>query len=488
MPQFAALGQGLCLHFRTVPVSFDTLSRLIETLRSVAFWTRMTSVDETRVAGYATGQDGVSLAYQLSGSGPINLVWLPSVNHPIDLLWEEPGFARFAKRLGSFSRTIWCGGRGIGASGGDFFDIFNEDLTVSDITTVLDSVGWEQAVMVGPGMAAWAAIAYAALHPERVQALVLLDGYAHYVREEDYPIGMRPEQLDTVFVPLAELWGSGASVEIMAPSRAGDPLFRETIARCERFGQPPHEMAEAVKRCLQSDVRHYLPAITARTLVLHRSGDRFIRPDAGRYLAEHVVGSKYVELPGDDHFHFVGDSDSLLDEIEEFLTGSHQSVEGDLVMAAILFTDIVSSTEQAARMGHRKWSALSEAHDAMVRTALGRQRGREIKTIGDGFLATFDSASRAVRAASEIVQNARAMQIEVRAGVHAGEVELQANDVAGLAVNIAKRICDLAGPGEVFVSESVRPAIAGSGIEFEDRGVSKLKGVPGSWRMFAVRS
>jgi class 3 adenylate cyclase len=430
----------------------------------------------------------VSLAYQLSGSGSTNLVWLPSVNHPIDLLWEEPSFARFAKRLDSFSRTMWCGGRGIGASGGNFFDIFNEESTVNDIATVLDSVGWEQAVLVGPGMAAWAAIAFAALHSERVEALVLLDGYAHYVREENYPIGLRPDLLDTAFIPLAELWGSGASVDIMAPSRAGDPLFRETIARCERFGQPPHEMAEAVKRCMQCDVRAHLPAIVAPTLVLHRSGDRFIRSDAGRYLAQHIVGAKHVELPGDDHFHFVGDSDALLDEIEEFLTGSRQGAEGDVVMAVILFTDIVSSTEQSARMGHRQWSALSDAHDAMVRTNLGRQRGREIKTIGDGFLATFDSASRAVHAASQIVADAEAMGIEVRAGVHAGEVEMLANDVSGLAVNIAKRVCDLAGPGEVLVSESVRPAIAGSDIQFEDGAEYELKGVPGTWRLFAVRT
>jgi class 3 adenylate cyclase len=345
----------------------------------------------------------------------------------------------------------------------------------------------DQAVVVGPGMAAWAAVAYAAAHPERVQALVLLDGYAHYVRREDYAIGLRPEHLETAFLPLAQIWGSGASVEIMAPSRAGDPLFRETIARCERFGQPPHEMAEAVKRCMECDVRHHLPAITAPTLVLHRSGDRFIRPAAGRYLADHIAEARYVELPGEDHFHFVGDSDGLLDEIEEFLTGSRQGAEGDVIMAAILFTDIVSSTEQSAQMGHRRWSALSDSHDAMVRTTLERHRGREIKTIGDGFLATFDSASRAVRAATEIVQHAQTMGIEVRAGVHTGEVEMRADDVAGLAVNIAKRVCDLAGPSEVLVSESVRPVIAGSGIDVEQRGEYELKGVPGTWRLYAAK-
>lgn len=446
----------------------------------------MIGMDDRRVTGYATSSDGVSLAYELSGGGPTNLVWLPSVNHPIDLLWAEPGFARFAKRLGSFSRTMWCGGRGIGSSGGAFFEIFDEELTTNDIATVLDSVGWDRVVLVGPGMAAWAAIAFAAVHPERIDKLVLLNGYAHYVKEEDYPIGLRPDLLDTAFVPLAQAWGSGVSVDIMAPSRAEDPLFRETIARCERFGQPPHEMAESVKRCLQCDVRRHLPVITSPTLVLHRSGDRFIRPVAGRYLAEQIAGAKFVELEGDDHFHFVGDADALLDEIEEFVTGSRQGAEGDVVMAAILFTDIVSSTEQAARLGHRKWSALSQRHSAMVRTTLERHRGHEIKTLGDGFLVIFDSASRAVRASIEIVQKARTIGIEVRAGIHTGEVEMVGNDVTGLAVNISKRVCDLAASSEVLVSESVRPSIAGSGIEFEERGEFELKGVPGIWRLFAV--
>jgi class 3 adenylate cyclase len=444
-------------------------------------------VDGQRTSGYTTAQDGVSLAYQLSGVGTTNLIWLPSVNHPIDLLWEDPNFARFAKRLGTFSRTMWAGGRGIGSSGGDFFDVFGEESTIGDIDTALDQLGWEQAVLVGPGMAAWAAIAYAATRPDRVQALVILDGYAHYVREEGYPIGLRPDLLDTAFLPLAQLWGSGSSVEIMAPSRSGDPLFREIIARCERFGQPPHEMAEAVKRCLQCDVRHHLSSVGAPTLVLHRSGDRFIRAEAGRYIAEHIRGANYVELPGDDHFHFVGDSDAILDEIEEFLTGSRQGVEGDVVLAAILFTDIVSSTEQAARMGHRRWSALGETHDAMVRRAIERHRGREIKTIGDGFLVAFDTTSPAVRAATEIVNNAQAMGIEVRAGVHTGEVELLPDDVAGLAVNIAKRVCDLAASSEVLVSESVRTVIAGSTVTFADRGEYELKGVPGNWHLYAVR-
>ncbi len=229
-----------------------------------------------------------------------------------------------------------------------------------------------------------------------------------------------------------------------------------------------------------------LPAIATPTLVVHREGNRYMRAGAGRYLAEHIPGAKYVELPGDDHFFFVGDTDALLDEVEQFLTGTRQAPEGDVVTATIMFTDIVASTEQSARMGHRKWTALTDAHDTMVRSVLARYRGREVKTIGDGFLATFDATTRAVRAATEIVVQAKSIGLEVRAGVHAGEVEVRPGDVVGLTVSIAKRICDLARPTEVFVSEAVKVLIVGSGIALSDQGVNVLKGVPEEWRLFAV--
>jgi class 3 adenylate cyclase len=217
-------------------------------------------------------------------------------------------------------------------------------------------------------------------------------------------------------------------------------------------------------------------------------GDRYVRIGAGRYLAEHIPDAKFTELPGEDHYFFVGDTDAVLDEIEEFLTGTHQGIEGDVVMAAILFTDIVSSTAQAADMGHRRWAALTDQHDAMVRASLARHQGREIRSLGDGFLATFDTTTRAVRAANEIVASAKSLGIQVRAGVHTGEVEFRNDDVAGLTVNIAKRICDLAGASEVFVSEGVRGQLVGSTIATSERGTHVLKGVPDEWRLFAVES
>ena len=232
----------------------------------------------------------------------------------------------------------------------------------------------------------------------------------------------------------------------------------------------------------------YFPPFSLPTLVIHREEDRFIRAGAGRYLAEHIAGAKYVEMPGDDHLFFVGDVDALVDEIEEFLTGTHQAPEGDVVTSTILFTDIVSSTEQSARMGHRKWTNLTDDHDAMVRATLGRYRGREVKTTGDGFLATFDSTTRAVHAAREIVTGARTLGLEVRAGVHNGEIEVRPNDVVGLAVAISKRICDLAGPGEVLVSEAVKLHLVGADIAVAEHGTYVLKGVPDEWRLFAVES
>jgi class 3 adenylate cyclase len=284
---------------------------------------------------------------------------------------------------------------------------------------------------------------------------------------------------------MRENWGRGISVAL-APSKAGDPSFRERIARYERLGVSPDQMVEGDRLSCLNDVRALLPAISVPTLVVTRQGPDYVSPEAGRYIAANVAGARYVGLPAADQLFFVGDVDALADEVEEFLTGSREGIEGDVMTATILFTDIVSSTEQSARMGHRRWSALSADHNAMVRAVLQSFRGREVKTIGDGFLATFDATSRALRAAIEIVRGAKALGMDVRAGVHTGEIEVRPDDVAGLPVSIAKRICDLAGPGEVFVSRTVTEHVAGSGIEFVDRGAHHLKGVPDTWHLFAV--
>jgi pimeloyl-ACP methyl ester carboxylesterase/class 3 adenylate cyclase len=434
----------------------------------------------------------VSIAYQVTGDGPLDIVVNGGTGVPIDLMWEDPTFRHVAKRLRSFSRTVWWEGRGMGASGGNLLDqvygAFGEGSNEGDTTALLDATASEPVVLVGVSNGATYCLRYAARHPERIRSLVLIGGYAHYVRGPDCPWGFPQKFLDLFAGPAKEMWGTGAWLDLVAPSKSGDPVFREWWARCERLGIGPDEVAIITRQAWEQDVRPLLPSITMPTLVLHREGDRYIRVDAGRYLAEHIPGAKYVELPGEDHFYFTGDVDALVDEIEEFLTGSHQAPEGDLITTTILFTDIVSSTEQSARFGHRKWSALTDAHDAMVRAVLRRHRGREIKTIGDGFLATFDASTRAVHAATEVLSTAEAMGLALRAGIHTGDVEARADDVVGLAVTIAKRICDLAGPGQLLVSEGVKGQLVGSGLAAIEAGTHVLKGVPDEWRLFDVRT
>jgi class 3 adenylate cyclase len=273
---------------------------------------------------------------------------------------------------------------------------------------------------------------------------------------------------------------------LVAPSRLADERFRAWFARSARFGAGPDQVADIVRASLEQDVRPLLPFISVPTLVLHREGNRFIRQGAGRYLAEHIPKAKFVILPGDDHLFFVGDTDALVDEIEDFLTGARSGAEGDVLTMTVLFTDIVASTEHQARVGPREWSRLTDRHDVMVRSALARYRGHEVKTTGDGFLATFDATGRALRCAVDILAGAKDIGLGLRAGVHTGEVEVRGDDIAGLAVTIAKRVCDLAGPGEVLVSEMVKGHMLGAGVEFVDRGEQKLKGVPGILRLFAV--
>jgi class 3 adenylate cyclase/pimeloyl-ACP methyl ester carboxylesterase len=428
----------------------------------------------------------VSLGYNITGDGALDVAWMTGAGYLVEMVWAEPGFTQLMRRLRSFSRTIWFDGRGSATSGGNFQDIYKEGVVNADLTAVLDASGCEHVALIGCDYIGPNAIDYAARHPDRVKALVLVNTFAHYVREPDYAAGLPPEALERSDFTLRQGRGTGGSIDFLAPSKAGDPAFRERFAHYERLGATPDVAVEGFRRQCQLDVRELLPTITVPTLVLHRQGNPAIRVEAGRFLGMHIPRAKYVELPGEDTLFFVGDIDGLVDEIEEFLTGGHQPVEGDVVTATILFTDIVSSTEQAARMGHRRWTAVTAEHDAEVRRHLQRYGGREVKSIGDGFLATFDASTRAVRAAMEIVSSAGNMGLEVRAGVHAGEVEIRPDDVLGLPVSTAKRICDLASPGRVFVSENVKGLIEGSGIVVSDRGNHVLKGIAGARRLFAV--
>jgi class 3 adenylate cyclase len=448
----------------------------------------MTDFPETH---YTRSADGTNLAYQVTGDGSLDLVFL-HVGHPIEFLSDDPGFIRVRKRLGSFSRTVWFDARGQGASEGDPLDSNPGEISDADLTAVLDAVGLQRAALSAEGESGGRAIHFSFSHPERVSALVLVNTFAHYLREDDHPWGIPPERLGQFVAPSGQQWGTSAFttalMETLAPSRVADQRFRAWYARLVRVSSGPDLMADIVRASFEADLRALLPSICVPTLVLHREGDRYIRLGAGRYLAEHIPNAKFVVLPGDDHLFFVGDTDSLVDEIEEFLTGARSGAEGDVLTMTVLFTDIVASAAQQARVGPREWSRLTDHHDAMVRAALARHRGREVKTTGDGFLATFDATGRALRCATEILAGAKDIGLELRAGVHAGEVEVRGDDIAGLAVTIAKRVCDLAGPGEVLVSETVQHHMVGSRIiTFTDRGKHELKGVPGSWRVFAVR-
>jgi class 3 adenylate cyclase len=422
----------------------------------------------------------------MSGDGPLDLVFVHGFAIPIDLLSEDPGFVRLRRRLGTFGRTVWFDRRGWGASEGDPRDSLPGRIFDADLTAVLDAVGFDRPALLGEGLAGGQVIHFSAAHPDRVTALVLVNSYAHYVREVDYPWGRPPESLDQRVTTLRERWGTAAAMEGLAPSRMADERFRAWFARSARFSGGPDQVADMVRAGLEQDVRPLLPSISVPTLVLHREGNRLIRVGAGRYLAERIPDARLVVLPGDDHVFFVGDTDALADEIEEFLTGVRSGAEGEVLTMTLLFTDIVASTEHQARVGPREWSRLTDRHDAMVRVALSRHRGHEIKTTGDGFLVTFDATGRALRCAAEIVAGAKDLGLELRAGVHTGEVEVRGDDIAGLAVTIAKRVCDLAEPGEVVVSETVRINMLGAGINFNDRGDYELKGVPGILRLFAV--
>jgi class 3 adenylate cyclase len=375
----------------------------------------------------------------------------------------------------------------LGGSEGDPRESLDLRVSDADVVAVLDDAAIEKPALVGWSTNGGVVIHFSAMHPERVSALVVIDGCAHYVREPNYPWGYPRESLDQIAQSLKADWSTAGDLEATAPRLMADEGFRAWWSRARRVTLGPDSYVEGWRAALEWDLRPFLPSISAPTLVLHREGDRFIHLGAGQYLAEHIPGSKFVVLPGDDHLFFVGDTDSLVDEIEEFLTGARSGAEGDVVLAAVLFTDIVSSTEHQTRVGPREWSRLTDRHDAMVRSALSRDRGHEVKTTGDGFLATFDATGRALRCASEILAGAKDIGLELRAGVHTGEVEVRGDDIAGLAVTIAKRVCDLAGPGQVLVSEMVRGHMVGSGIEFNDRGEHELKGVPGPWRLFSVQ-
>jgi len=438
---------------------------------------------ETR---YARSKDG-HVAYQVVGDGPLDLVFIPSWASNVEVMWEEPSIARFFPRLSTFSRVLCFDKRGTGVSDPvPLAALPTLEQWMDDVRTVMEAAGSKRAALLGTHEGGQMAILFAATYPERTSALILVDTCARHVRDVDYPWGLPADRVPAFLQRLEQVWGTGSYLDIFAPSVAHDERFRRWFARSQRLSSGPRAAATMHAAYLERDLRGVLPSIRVPTLVLHRTGNRYIRVGHGRYLAEHIPGAKYVELPGEDHLVMVGDTETMLGEIEEFLTGVRPLPESDRVLATVLFTDIVTSTARSAQVGDRRWKDLLDQHDTLIRPELERHRGRLVKNTGDGILATFDGPARAIRCAQAIATSVKSLGIEVRAGLHTGEVELRGEDVTGMGVNIAARVMDAAGPGEVVVSSTVKDLVAGSGLRFADRGTHDLRGVPGEWRLFAV--
>ena len=438
---------------------------------------------------YTTTSEGTYLAYQVSGDGPIDLVMPVTGSAGMELTWEEPSFSAFVSRLASFSRLVTFDPRGFGSSGRlDPKAIPAVQAWKDDIVSVMDAVGIDRASLLAWGEASGATMFMAATCPERTRSLVLVNAYARYTRSDDNPWGLPADALSSFLGSIKDMWGTGGCFAFVAPSLVPTAVARRQWARIERLTATPDVLEAATRAVFESDVSEALPAIQAPTLVLSRQGDRHVRYEHGQRIASLIPDARFVTLPGDDHIPFAGGTDALLDEVEEFITGVRPRPIVDRVLSTILFTDIVGSTERAVSEGDRRWAALLESHHRIVRGELSRFRGREVVTTGDGFLATFDGPARAIRCACAIRDGVQALGLQVRAGLHTGEVEMAGDDIRGIAVHVGARIGAAARSNEVLVSHTVKDLVAGSGIEFGDRAEHELKGVPGSWRLFAVKA
>jgi pimeloyl-ACP methyl ester carboxylesterase/class 3 adenylate cyclase len=436
---------------------------------------------ETR---YAKSGD-LSIAYQVTGKGPDLVCVAGSLSH-VELGWETPATAPIYRRLARFARLITFDKRGMGLSDRSAALPTLEE-RMDDVRAVMDAAGSESAALVGMSEGGPMSLLFAATYPERVNALVLWSTFARLAWAPDYQFGVEQEFGDTFCDQMEASWGTGRVWPMISTNDSpDDEATRRRYARMERNSATPAMASAANRFALQVDAREALGAISAPTLVVHRTDDPVSPLEHGRYLAEHIRGAQLVVLPGAFHFSGIGKDEDALDEIEQFLTGTRAEHEIDRVLKTVLFTDIAGSTERAVQMGDRRWDELLATHDSTVRRELARFHGQEVKSIGDGFLASFDGPARAIRCAQAIGEEVGAIGLEVRAGLHAGECVARGEDLAGVAVHIGARVAGLASPGEVLVTSTVRDLVAGSDIEFTDRGAHALKGVPGEWQLLAV--
>jgi class 3 adenylate cyclase/pimeloyl-ACP methyl ester carboxylesterase len=439
-------------------------------------------VPETK---YAKTRDGLSIAYQVLGNGAIDLLYVPGIVSHVEVLHEVPGYDEFMARLTSFARVVVFDKRGQGLSD-RMTGAPSLEERMEDLNAVMEAVGSKRAAIVAVSEGTSMAALFAATKPHRTTALIVCGGSARFSSTADYSFGVSQEAFDFLRGPWTDSWGSGASLPMFGASVQHDATIRAAWAKLERYSATPTTMRAVWDVADALDVRAVLPAIQVPTLILRRA-DEALAP-ASQYLADHITGSRLVTLPGADHYPWFGDSDAVVDEIEEFLTGARSLPPTERVLATVAFTDIVGSTAHATRLGDKKWAELLSRHDLVVTRELERYRGRKVNPTGDGVLASFDGPARAVRCAQAITEAVRPLGIEVRAGLHTGEVELRGDDIGGIAVHIGQRVSALAGPGEVLVSRTVTDLVAGSGLEFEARGEHELKGVPGKFAIYAVRS
>jgi len=440
---------------------------------------------------YARAIDELHIAYQVVGHGSVDLVFVPPWISVLDIQWENEEFARFLRRLTAFCRLIVFDKRGTGLSD----RVSNErvpdlETRMDDVRAVMDGAGSDRAAILGLLDGGHLAALFAATNPERTSALILWGSSARGAWAPDYPWGMTLERFEEHNRQIEAGWGTTDYVRWLIPqeepSRADDEGYVRWLARCFRHGASPGAALALNRMWFETDVRGILPMIRVPTLVLNRSEAAYLPAEESRILAERIPGARHVELPGSAFWPWLGDSESAVAEIQEFVTGSRAELEPDRVLATVLFTDIVGSTQKASEMGDRRWRELLTNHRELVRAELDRFRGREMGTAGDGFLATFDGPARAVRCAMSIRRPLEDIGIQIRAGIHTGEVELIGDDIGGIAVHIGARVAAMAGPAEVLVSSTVKDLVAGSGLAFEDAGERELKGVPDRWHLYRV--
>ena len=429
--------------------------------------------------------DGTAIAYQVVGTSGKDLLLVPgSVSH-LEVLWDEPRVNRFLTRLAGFCRLVIMDPRGLGLSD-RLTEIPTLEERVDDLLSVLDAAESERATLFGNADTGPPCIAAAVSHPERVGGLILCGTYAKASRSDDYPWGWTVEEFADFRRFVRDDWGTTERMERIAPSMTGDQAFLQWSATLSRVGASPRAIMLLGEMTMSVDVRPLLSQIAVPTLVMHRIGDRVNEVEHGRYLAEQIPGARWVELPGDDFLFWAGDTDVIVDEVEEFLTGRRGGAEPTRVVATVMFTDVVGSTERARALGDRAWADLLERHNARVRAELRRFGGREIDTAGDGFLTSFDSPASAIKCARAVLESVHEIGVELRIGLHTGECDVVGDKLRGIAVHIGARVASKAGAGETLVSQTVKDLVAGSGIEFQDRGLHELKGVPGEWHLYSV--